>query len=202
MPVGQNVAAIILAAGFSSRMVEFKPLLPLGGSTVIETAVNVFIRAGISDTTVVIGHRADDLRLVLDRICIRRVINERYKKGMFSSVVAGLQSLGPEVGAAFLLPVDIPLVKSRTVEEIVKAYHRLGQRIFYPVFQSQRGHPPLIPANLFAEIMSWSGDGGLQSFLEQHEAQATEIEVGDEGILLDIDTPDDYSNILSRLEQP
>jgi molybdenum cofactor cytidylyltransferase len=194
MPV-KDLAAIILSAGFSSRMADFKPLLPLGDSTVIENAVNIFKRAGIENITVVAGHRAEELKAVLERINVNHVLNERYSEGMFSSVVKGLSSLGPNVKAAFLLPVDIPLVRNGTIVRMAQAYGESGPHIYYPTFGKERGHPPLIPAHLFREIISWKGTGGLQAFLELHESESVEIEVSDEGMLLDIDTREDYEDI-------
>jgi molybdenum cofactor cytidylyltransferase len=204
MPVEQDLAAIILAAGFSSRMAAFKPLLPLGHSTIIETAINTFLRAGISDITVVLGHRADDLKPVLARSHVRWIYNERYGEGMYSSVVSGvsgLRSPGQGVKGAFILPADMPLVKSTTIKKMALAYSRFGPHIFYPTCLKQRGHPPLIPSDLFPEMQAWKGTGGLQSFLKLHEALAFDVEVQDMGILMDIDTPEDYSEICRVYEQ-
>ena len=198
MPAEKALAAIILAAGYSSRMAAFKPLLPLGQSTVIETVISTFLLAGISDITVVLGHRADDLKPVLDRSHVSWIYNERYSEGMYSSVVSGVSwlfSAKEGVKGVFLLPADMPLVKSLTINKIAMAYGRTGSHIFYPTYLKQRGHPPLIPADLFPEILSWNGPGGLQSLLERHEERACEVEVQDKGILMDIDTPEDYSEI-------
>jgi len=201
MPGGQRLAAIILSAGFSSRMEEFKPLLPLSNSTIVEAAISIFVQAGISDITVVLGHRADDIKPILDRLHVRWAVNEKYKDGMFSSILAGLRALGSKIGAVFLLPVDIPLVQSATVEKIAAAYKNLGAHIFYPTYNKQRGHPPLIPSFLFQDIMSSDGAGGLQALLERHDAEALEIDVPDEGILFDVDTRADYERMRRLYER-
>jgi molybdenum cofactor cytidylyltransferase len=203
MPVEEDLAAIILAAGYSSRMAAFKPLLPLGHSTVIETALSTFLHANINDITVVIGHRADDLKPVLDRSNVRWIYNERYGEGMYSSVISAISELSLRTGVkgVFLLPADMPLVKSLTIEKIMMAYSRFGSHIFYPTYLKQRGHPPLITSDLLPGILAWDGPGGLQSFLERHEVEACEVEVQDKGILMDIDTPEDYSEICRVYEQ-
>ena len=197
MPLEEHLAAVILAAGYSSRMAAFKPLLPLGRSTVIETAISTFLYANIKDITVILGHRADDLKPVLDRSNVRWIYNERYDDGMYSSLISAISelSLRTEVKGIFLLPADMPLVRALTIEKIAMAYSRSGSHIFYPTYLKQRGHPPLILSDLFSDILDWKGPGGLQSFLEQHEERACEVEVQDEGILMDIDTPEDYSEI-------
>ena len=198
MSAEEDLAAIILAAGYSSRMAAFKPLLPIGHSTVIKTVISIFLQSGISDVTVVIGHRADDLKPVLDYSHVRWIFNERYYEGMYSSVVSGvseLHSRRADVKGVFVLPVDMPLISSLTIRKITMAYNRSGQNIYYPTYLKQRGHPPLIPSDLFPEILAWNGSGGLQSFLDRHDTRACEVEVQDKGILMDIDTPDDYSEI-------
>ncbi len=203
MPVENHLAAVILAAGYSSRMSDFKPLLPLGHSTVIETVLSTFLNANIKDITVILGHRADDLKPLLDRSNIHWIYNVRYDDGMYSSVISAISelSLRTAVKGVFLLPADMPLVPSLTIGKIAMAYSRSGSHIFYPTYLKQRGHPPLILSELFPDILAWKGPGGLQCFLEQHEEQASEVEVQDEGILLDIDTPEDYAEICRAFGQ-
>jgi len=190
-----KIAALVLAAGYSSRMVDFKSLLTLGGFKVIERAIHTFRHAGIMDITVVVGHRADELIPILDRLEVRHIFNESYDAGMFSSIVKGVQSFQTETEGFFLLPGDMPLVKSHTVRLLGRAFNRVKADVVYPVFQKHRGHPPLIAANCFADILSGNGRRGLRQILEHHEGKAYEIEVLDEGILLDLDTREDYQKI-------
>lgn len=190
-----RLAALVLAAGCSSRAPGFKPLLPLGGSTVIENTIASLRRAGIDNITVVAGHRAADLLPVLDRIAVRVVVNDGYCDGMFSSVVVGAESLPADIAAFFLLPADIPLVRSHTIRLLARAGRKGGTDVVYPVFQGRRGHPPLISARLIPAIMAWDGTVGLRGLLARYEQRAGEVAVVDEGILLDIDTADDYSHI-------
>jgi CTP:molybdopterin cytidylyltransferase MocA len=194
-----KMAALVLAAGYSSRAQGFKPLLPLGESTVIENTLNSFCRAGISDITVVVGHRADELAPVLDGLKVRHVFNERYAEGMFSSVITGVQALRPDAEAFFLLPADIPLVRSHTVRLLVRAFRETGADVVYPVFQGERGHPPLISVSLLPAILAWNKPGGLRSLLAHYEPKTYEVDVLDEGVLLDLDTPADYQEIAGRI---
>ncbi len=194
----QKITAVILAAGFSSRMKDFKPLLLLGGMTVLERTVRLFHENGISDTQVVVGHRSEDLLPLLQLCGARWLVNERYREGMFSSVIAGISCLEAGREAFFLLPVDIPLVRPRTIRDLLKAYPKTGKHIVYPTFQGRRGHPPLIAAAFAEEIRLWKGEGGLRSFLGQNETQSLEVEVADEYILRDIDTEADYQELVLR----
>ena len=196
--IPQKVAAVILAAGFSSRMEDFKPLLLLGGMTILERAIRLFHENGVSDTDVVVGHRSEDLFPLLQSCGTGWVVNESYREGMFSSVIAGISRLDADREAFFLLPADIPLVRSRTIRDLLEAYPKTGKHILYPTFQGRRGHPPLIAAAFAEEIRLWKGEGGLRSFLGQYETQSLEVEVADEYILRDIDTAADYRELVLR----
>ncbi len=194
----QKVTAVILVAGFSSRMKDFKPLLLLGGMTILERAIRLFHQNGISDTQVVVGHRSEDLIPLLQSCGARWVVNESYREGMFSSVIAGISRLEVDREAFFLLPMDIPLVRPRTIRDLLKTYPKAGEHILYPTFQGRRGHPPLIAAAFAQEIRLWKGEGGLRSFLGQYETQSLEVEVADEYILRDVDTAMDYQELVLR----
>ena len=193
--MGAKIAAIVLAAGYSSRMGEFKPLLPLGDTTVLERVVALFKDAGVDDVRVVVGHRSPDLLPLLERLHARPLLNDRYQDGMFSSVVTGVRGLEPDTDAFFLLPVDIPLVKKHTVEILLREYTKDRSRIIYPGFFSKRGHPPLIPGCQREGILAWHGEGGLKSYLAPYDGDAMLVEVADEAILADMDTPEDYQRL-------
>lgn len=194
---GKNLlAAIIVAAGYSFRMKRFKPLLPLGGSTVLEQAVHSFLDRGIKDIRVVVGHRANELFPVLDRLGVRTIVNTNFSEGMFSSVTVGVKSLPPEVLGFFLLPVDNPIVNSNTLEALQKTFFSTKLGIIYPSYQGMRGHPPLISSRYINEVLTWNKPGGMRAMLEQYEHDALDVEVVDPGILLDMDTLEDYHMML------
>lgn len=196
-----NVAAVILAAGFSSRMGEFKPLLELAGMTALERSVRMFRDAGVGDIRVVTGHRAAELAPVLERLDVRDIPNPRYAEGMFSSVTVGVEAVRGTADAFFVHPVDLPLVRGATVRRLLDAFSRKSRAIVYPSFQGERGHPPLIAGWLAPKIVSWQGAGGLQGVLAEWEGEAGEVEVADEQILRDMDTADDYRSLRERAER-
>jgi broad specificity phosphatase PhoE/CTP:molybdopterin cytidylyltransferase MocA len=193
-----RIVALILAAGSSSRLEMFKPLAPLGGSTLIEEAVARFRAAGISDVRVVVGHRADGLIPVLERLNVQWVFNAEYQRGMFSSVMAGVASFEPGVEAFFLLPCDVALVRPRTIRHLLEVYDRTNPKVVHPRFDGKRGHPPLVPASWLKGELPPDIPGGLQTVLERHEPAAVDVEVVDEGVLLDCDTPEDYRVLVGR----
>ncbi len=193
-----RIVALVLAAGYSSRMWTFKPLAPLGTSTLIEEAVTRFLNAGIADVRVVVGHRADELTPVLDRLGVRWILNADYDKGMFGSVLAGVKSFEADVDGFFLLPGDIATVNPETIRAILNACDPDDPKIVYPRFDGQRGHPPLIPAVYLREDLSSDYPGGLRALLGLYEHNAIDVDVIDENILLDCDTPSDYLALVRR----
>lgn len=203
--LSSQFSAVILSAGFSSRMGSFKPLLALGKGTLIEHVIGTAQSAGIEEICVVVGHRAEALMPVVDKAGAEAVFNPDYRQGMFSSVCVGVKSLSSVVEAFFLLPVDIPLVRPATLRRLAEAWQKVPGRIVHPVFAGERGHPPLIPADLIPVILEGSGQGGLRAVLERHEDQAIEIPVADEHILFDVDRPEHYEAAkqrFSRLHDP
>ena len=100
----------------------------------------------------------------------------------------------------FFMPVDIPLVRSLTIRQIITASEQHPDKIVYPVFHQKRGHPPLIPMGLAPTITGWQKDGSLRDVLCSFESLSLEINVPDENILLDIDTADDYNALVERFQ--
>jgi CTP:molybdopterin cytidylyltransferase MocA len=114
---------------------------------------------------------------------------------MYSSVVAGVNSLPVYMKGFFLLPADMPLVKKETIDEMLRVYNSTENDIIYPTYKGRRGHPPLISASLFPAIKNWDGCGGLRALLAQYQNDATQVDVTDENILTDMDTPEDYNKV-------
>lgn len=193
-----NIAAIILAAGHSSRMGTLKPLLKLGDKTVMEHAIRPFSDLGIEDIVVVVGHGAQQIVPVVHSCGAKATMNMQFELGMFSSIQAGVNALRHGCEAFFVLPVDIPLVGTQTIRNLVEAYQRGNSKIVFPMFLEKRGHPPLISASYRSEILSYSGDDGLRGFFRKHDDDSESVEVGDEMILFDLDTPADYEALVAR----
>jgi CTP:molybdopterin cytidylyltransferase MocA len=189
------MAAIVLAAGYSSRMAEFKPLLPLAGITALERCIGVFRSAGITDVIAVLGHRADELQPIAERAGARCVRNPDFELGMFSSVVAGSRALSERTDAAFVLPADIPLVRPDTIRQIAATFALRDAAIVYPVFEGRRGHPPLIARKILAEAADEGASGPLSALLARYESEAVELPVADQAIHMDMDTPAEYDEL-------
>jgi len=187
-----DLAAIIPAAGYSHRMGAFKPLLPFGSATIIEHVISTVREAGTETIRVVAGWQADRLIPVLERSGVSWVMNERFAEGMYTSIQAGVRNLPAGVAAFFLLPGDMPLVRSATLARLISVWDARPGGILCPCHEGRRGHPPLIAGTFIPEILAEVPPGGLRTLLARHAEDAREIEVADRGILVDLDTPDDY----------
>jgi putative nucleotidyltransferase with HDIG domain len=197
--IRRRTCALILAAGRSSRMGRFKPLLPLGDLAVVERVIQLFRAAGVSAVYVVVGHRAEDLRTRLAASGATLVSNPRYAEGMFSSVQAGLAAVGTGFGSIFIQPVDVPLVRPATVRLLLAALADHPGKAIHPTWKGQRGHPPLVPASLVPVIQSHDGTGGLRALLDAPTVRSVEIPVPDRYILMDMDEPECYTALRQTL---
>lgn len=195
-----KISALILAAGFSSRMGRFKPLLPLGlgkaiKQNVLERQISLFQRPEIQEIRIVTGHRAEDIKRIAGAMGVETVFNADYADGMFSSVITGLSSLNDTNSAFFVMPVDIPLVAPATISLLLDAWQAEKPAVVYPRFLGKRGHPPLISMAVRAQILDWSGYQGLRGALEGLGDRAMDVETDDRYILMDMDYQEDYEQI-------
>ena len=189
-----TISALVLAAGLSSRMGNFKPLLPLRGKTLIENAIDSVLQGGAGTAVVVTGFRADEVEAVLkrygSRVCCVR--NPDYAgSDMLCSIRIGVNAL-PPCDAFFLLPGDMPVVRQSTFERLRAARRPDRVSVIFPTLDGYRKHPPLIDAGMIPEIGSFHGEGGLRALWKKHEAKIIAVPVDDQGVWVDLDTPDDY----------
>lgn len=194
-PFKPGISAVILAAGLSSRMGELKALMPFGRSTVIETVIDQFITAGVTDIRIIFGHQSDLLLPLLEKLPVTAIENKFYQKGMFSSVRSGVLSFTNQTQAFFLLPVDMPLIKADSLKSIIKTYHKTSAAVIYPVYNQKRGHPPLIDRQCFDAICHGSDDTTLKTVLQSFNHLSVETHLSDIGLTLDMDTPTDYEHL-------
>lgn len=200
----ETVRALILAAGLSKRMGEFKPLLPLRGRTVIENSVGSVLSGGAETAVVVTGCRADEVESVLrdafgDRVSFVR--NEEYASTeMMRSVQIGAAAL-PECDAFFLLPGDMPVVAPDTFDRLLAAREREKAPVVFPTLDGYRKHPPLIDARLIPAITAFDGDGGLRELWKRYESAIRTVAVEDAGVWIDLDTRPAYQKCRQKYER-
>ena len=189
-----QIGAVIVAAGMSSRMGDFKPMLNIGSISIAQRIVATFHQAGVSRIAVVTGYNAQQLERHLSNSGLVFLRNEAYATTqMFDSAKIGLDYLKDKCDRILFTPVDIPLFTAATVAALIDSAAELA----CPVCEGQTGHPLMIAAALVDTLLKDSGEGGLQGAISRCGAQMTRIEVDDPGILHDADTPDDYKALLA-----
>ena len=192
-PDRPETAALIVAAGMSSRMGEFKPMLTIGEMSIAERVITTFQQAGVRRIVVVTGYQAEQLERHLAGREVVFLRNERYRDTqMFDSACIGLQYLRGKCDRVLFTPVDIPLFTAATVRALLQSDAPLA----CPVCEGRPGHPTLLSAALIDGILADSGAGGLHGALSRCGVSLRQIPVSDPGVLHDADTPDDYQKLL------
>lgn len=184
------IEGVILGAGLSKRAGTCKMLLDIGGITLIESCIRSMYDT-CSKILVVGGHNFENIaRVVAKYDKIKLVYNSNYMEGMFSSVKEGFRHVSGD--RFFFTPGDYPLVKSETYREMLRG----GGDIVIPIFCGKKGHPILIKTRLTEELIHSTKYSTLREFIR--DKGHTPLEVQDKGILMDIDTMEDYRQILKR----
>ncbi len=196
-----GIAAVILSAGYSSRMKRFKPLLKIGETTAVQKLIHSVKDAGIGRIVTVTGYSRELLRPVLDSEGCIEAYNADYDSGMFSSIKTGIskaRELYPDAAGYLVMPVDCPLISGETVRTVAEhaGHDSGGEDFFVPVFEGKKGHPLFVPKFYAEEICSYGGTGGLKAVTDKYWDRMVRIPVSDEGCLLDMDTPEGYSELL------
>lgn len=198
MDKNKKPAGMILSAGFSSRMKDFKPLMRIGSRTLLELLIESYRTAGIEDIFVVVGYNADMIVEYLADKNVTTVLNKNYADGMFTSVQTGIKAAGENGNECVLMtPVDIPMIPPYIIKAVLKAHYENPGYFTVPCYEGKKGHPLCIPDEFYAEILASDGENGLKSVTSRHEDKFIKISTHAEGIVLDMDTPEAYKNLLN-----
>jgi molybdenum cofactor cytidylyltransferase len=199
------VSAVVLAAGESKRMGKKKELLPIGGEPMIRVVVGKLLAArGIGEVIVVLGHRADEVGAALSGITDERIElvgNRRYTEGMGTSLALGVSACSWGSAAIVIALADAPFFRTEDVDALVAAYAD-GARIAVPVNGGRRGHPVLFDGAFRGRLEELSGDSGARSILDAEKASVVEVEIADQGFLVDVDDEDDYEALRDGVREP
>lgn len=201
MAPGKTIG-LILTAGYSSRMGSFKPLLPIGDRTAIERVSDTLRNAGVETVIGVTGFKRERLSSIFAEKGIIEAYNPDFERGMFTSIrtgVAAAMNDGEESpDGFFLLPVDCPLVPPEVLEQILKKHGEEPDSFIVPCYRGKKGHPLFIPFRYAEEILAHDGEGGLKTVTSRHEDRLIRLETGSEAVVLDMDTPEGYQEILEN----
>lgn len=188
-----KTGAVIVAAGMSSRINSFKPMLKIGSITMIHRIIQTFEQAGVRPIVLITGNNADLLEKHVSGknvICLRN--NDYEQTEMFDSAKIGLSYLADKCDQILFTPTDIPLFTKTTIEKLMNSKAELAS----PVFQGRKGHPLLINTSLLTDIFKYNGNRGLNGAIYETGYERQLVEVEDRGILFDADKEEDYKELL------
>jgi molybdenum cofactor cytidylyltransferase len=190
----RRVVAVLLAGGLSSRMGDFKQLMPFGRKTIVETCVETLQSSSVDDVVVVTGHRSDDVERVLAPYQVRIVRNTAYADGMSTSVIAGVRALDPG-DAVMVCLCDQPHLPRDVFEAVLGAYRSSEAAIVVPTIAGDTGHPVIFDASLRDAILDVDPSVGLRSVTYANRDRTLRVPVDALGVLDDIDTQEDYERL-------
>ncbi len=191
---GPRVAAIVLAAGRGSRYAEatdgdVKLLAILDGMPLVRRVVETALTSSVSDVSVVTGYARDAVMAALEGLIVREVHNPSYAEGQSTSLRAGIAALGPDINGVVVLLADMPRVSVAVIDALVIAFREHPHACaVMPSHKGRRGNPVLLSRALFAAIDTLTGDEGARRLLK--DVDVVTVQIDDDGILLDVDTPD------------
>jgi molybdenum cofactor cytidylyltransferase len=188
------VSAIILAAGRSQRMGAFKPLLPFGPTTVVESCIDNLRRGGVENVVVVVGAgvRAEELKAHLLDSDVSFAINPDPESEMSASIACAVRVLSKEIRAVIINPVDHAAVPGEVVAALLYEWQQ-GAQLVKPTWNERGGHPVLIDLEFRDELLDLDPNDGLKGLLSKHRDQVKRIPVNSNYIARDMDTWDDYA---------
>lgn len=188
-----RVRAILLAGGESRRMGVCKQTLPLGGKPVIVHCVDVLTEAGVVDITVVVGKYGSVIRQALGNLKVDVVEHGLTGADMADSVRTGLSAMGRLPAGVMICLSDHPLVTPETIGTLLTTQRVFPGDILIPGHRNRNGHPVIFPSELLAPIHQ---GGTLRDIIQANPERIRRIPVDDSGVIMDMDTPEDYQLIL------
>jgi molybdenum cofactor cytidylyltransferase len=197
-----SLPAIVLAAGASERMGSPKALLRVGGDTFVTRIVSTLDAEGVGPVVVVTGGHHDVIEAALAASSVasrvRAVRNPVSGADQLSSLLCGLDALDAgDVAAVLVALVDHPFVARATIAALVRGFLAARAPVVRPVCRGRHGHPVILSRETFDALRA-RPDGGTKAVVRAHAGRSVDVEVDDEGIWTDVDTPDAYRSALAR----
>lgn len=195
------IVAVVLSAGESSRMGRPKALLPIDGQTFIERIVAALKQTTVGKIIVILGHNARELEAKISHLPVQILINTDYRQGQLSSLQLAVRDLQADADCDGMLVhlVDHPYLAPALVQEMIRRFYETEKRIIVPKFHGKRGHPVIFSNALFGELLSAPMAEGAKAVVNAHRAETLEIDTQEEGIAVDIDTPELYQQHVRRV---
>lgn len=192
VPREPRIAALVLAAGRSSRMGPVNKLLAdVEGQPMVRRVAEAAVASRAETVVAVTGHERENVEAVLSGLAVATVHNPDHAAGLSSSLHRGLAALPPEAEGVIVCLGDMPRVSAAVIDRLIAAFNPLeGRAICVPTWQGKRGNPVLLARRFLPEMQAISGDIGAKALIADYPEAVAEVPMPDDGVLLDIDTPD------------
>jgi molybdenum cofactor cytidylyltransferase len=190
------IAAVVLAAGASTRFGSQKLLAEAQGAPLVRRTVEQVLAAGLDEIVVVLGREAQAVHAALDEMQVRFVVNPDFRAGMSTSLRSGIRGLATTVEAAIVVLGDQPGISASTILRLIEEYRRSGQPIVVPVYAGTRGNPVLFDASVFPELASVAGDQGGREVIGRDPSRVATVSLPF-AMPADVDTVEDYLHWLT-----
>ena len=186
-----SVAAIILAAGRSTRMGANKLLEQLNGKPLVRHVAEAALASKAHPIIVVTGHQQERVEAELEVLNLDFIHNPDFADGLSSSLKAGVAVLPAEVTAVIVLLGDMPLVTAEAMDAVIMAFEASPEKIAaVPVHKGEWGNPVLLSRSVFGEVATLQGDAGARKLLQGRARDVLEVPVASDAVLIDLDTPE------------
>ena len=199
---GRRIAAVILAAGRSTRMGGPNKLLAeIGGRPLVRIAVEEALASRARPVIVVTGHQRDKVEAALAGLKIERVHNPDFADGLSTSVRAGLGAVLADADGAVIGLGDMPQVRADLIDRLIAAFDpERGALVVVPTIDGKRGNPVVWSRRFFPELMALDGDVGARHLITRYPEAVAEVPVADNAALVDVDTPDALKRVKAEIE--
>lgn len=194
--IKSKVSALLLAAGFSSRMGSNKLLLPLALMTMFEKSLNNLLDSQVREVIVVLGHEAEKIWPLVRGKPVHVVVNPDYALGMSSSLRSGLRYVDNSSSKILVAMADQPFITSKYHNQLITASFNTEKGIIVPVYKGSRGNPVIFSLKYYNELSAIEGDVGGRLLLDRHPEDVLEVEIDSPCILLNLNTPEEYEKII------
>jgi molybdenum cofactor cytidylyltransferase len=196
-----NIAAVVLAAGRSTRMGTNKLIANVGGQPMVRRVAEAALQSAASPVLVVTGHQEADVRIALTGLDVEFVHNPHYAQGLSTSLKAGIAAAPASVAGILVLLGDMPQIAPGHLDQLIAAFRDRADLVIVPVHASKRGNPVLWPRAFFPAMSALEGDAGAKRLLAANAGCVREVDLGTDAIFLDVDTAEALAQ-LRRSEAP
>ncbi len=192
------MAAVVLAAGSSTRMGRNKLLLHLGGESLVRRAVRAAAAAGVDPVVAVLGHEEPRVRAELDGLPCVIIVNPDHARGVDTSLQAGVRRAAAAADAIVVVLADMPFVTAAMIATLVERHRATGAPLVVSRYGDVQAPPTLYGRALFPELLSIPGERCAKQVVRRHEQEAVVV-AWPEDALRDIDVPEDYEGARAEL---